>query len=68
MSTALIIALIVVAALICPAMMWWQNRRGYGAICCGSRPAKDPPDELETLRERQQELADEITTLEESRK
>lgn len=68
MSTALLIALVVLAALICPAMMWWQNRRGHGAVCCGPRPADDQPDELETLRERQQELANEIKTLEESRK
>ena len=34
METALLIVAIAAAGLACPAMMWWQRRRGRDAACC----------------------------------
>lgn len=34
MDTAPLVFAIVAAGLVCPAMMWWQRRRGRDAACC----------------------------------
>lgn len=34
METALLVAAVLVAGLACPAIMWWQRRRGRQAACC----------------------------------
>lgn len=34
MEVALPVGAIVIAALTCPAMMWWQRRRGRDAASC----------------------------------
>jgi hypothetical protein len=34
MEAALLVFAIVAAGLVCPAMMWWQRRRGRDAACC----------------------------------
>jgi hypothetical protein len=62
MSTALLIGLVVVAALACPSMMWWQSRRGRAGTCIPGRTAGST--ELQTLRARQDHLAEQIQELE----
>lgn len=55
--TALLIAVVLVAALACPAMMWWSERRGRSAQCCPSRrSSEERPASLEELRAEQQRL------------
>ena len=34
METALLVAAVLVAGFACPAMMWWQRRRGRDAASC----------------------------------
>lgn len=34
MATVLLVAAILAAGLACPAMMWWQRRRGRQVTCC----------------------------------
>lgn len=63
MEPALLIAAVLVAGLACPAMMWWQRRRGREAACCAPAPAGRERGELEALRERQRELAARIAAL-----
>jgi hypothetical protein len=45
METALLVVAIAAAGLACPAMMWWQRRRGRDAVCC--MPAVQPPRNAE---------------------
>lgn len=67
MSTALLIAAIVVSVSLCPLMMWWNARRGRAAACCAPlRDEREPTlDEreptLEDLRRRHAELGARIT-------
>jgi len=56
MSTALLIALIVLAGVACPLHMWWQQRRGRRAACCLPTNQSHTPGDLESLRTRQEEL------------
>lgn len=57
MTTALLVAVVVLAALACPAMMWWNARRGRRSHCCPPLGSQDKPDlTLEDLREEQQRL------------
>lgn len=65
MSTELLVGLAAAAGLACPAHMWWQRRRGRRAACCV--PAKKPAqtDDLQSLRERQRLLAEQIAVVEE---
>ncbi|MQA74319.1 MAG: hypothetical protein GEU88_08290 [Solirubrobacterales bacterium] len=43
------ILVVLVAGLACPAIMWWQRRRGRDAACC--LPARgDAGDEFAELR------------------
>jgi len=56
MSTALLTLVVLVAALVCPAHMLWQMRRGKQASCC--RPTRH--DELGELGARQRALGEEL--------
>lgn len=65
MSTALLIGPVLVAALACPAMMWFQARRGKSAPCCPPRPAPgEQPQELDTLRAEHARLSAQLAELE----
>ena len=64
MSTGILIALVVVAALACPLMMWWQSRRGRAAVCCVPARPSEKSGEVEALRARQERLAAQIAELE----
>jgi hypothetical protein len=55
MSTALLIAAIVVSVSFCPLMMWWSSRRGRSAPCCAPEHDERPPT-LDDLRRRHMEL------------
>lgn len=68
MPDAFLIALIAVGALACPVMML-LGRRGIGPGCRmpGCSPQREPPESLEELRERKQELAHRIQELERSK-
>lgn len=67
MSTALLIGAVLVAALACPAMMWWQSRRG-STSCCGPRGGQQSASgELELLRRRHERLGVRIAELERGR-
>lgn len=69
MSTALLIALIVVAVLACPLMSRLQVRRGRAADCCASPSApsdQNATQELEMLKRHSDELAARIAELERS--
>ena len=62
MSTALFVAVAIIAAAACPLHMWWQQRRGRRAICCP--PSRSQvPDDLETLRARQEDLGRRVASL-----
>jgi hypothetical protein len=65
MTTAILIALVVAAGLACPAMMWWQSRRGRAAACWLPMREDVPSSDLEALRTRQRELSVRIAELDE---
>lgn len=50
MSTGLLIGVVLVAALACPAMMWFQERRGKRAACCPPRRNEEGPQDLDALK------------------
>lgn len=57
MPDAVLYALIAVAALACPAHMWWANRRGKRPLCCPPRRhTEEGPADVEALRARQREV------------
>lgn len=64
MVSGLLIAVVVLAGLACPLMMW-LGRRGIGPGCAlmGCMPQRDE-ETLESLRARQQELAQRLEALE----
>lgn len=62
MPDLLLLAVVLAAGLACPAMMWWQHRRGRAAPCCPSRPPEAAS--LEALRERQATVSSRIAELE----
>lgn len=70
METLLFVLLIAAAGLACPAMMWWQRRRGRDPACCarGSRQSgerhEEPGADLAELRVRHDRLAARIAELE----
>ena len=54
METAVLIAAILIAGFSCPAMMWWQCRRGRESACCASLGDRnDDAAELEELQRSQ---------------
>jgi hypothetical protein len=61
-ETVLFVLAVAAAGLACPAMMWWQRRRGRDAACCvpvqrpDSATSGEQPD-LEELRRRRDDLA-----------
>lgn len=65
MSAWLLIPIAVLAGAICPAHMWWSQRRGRQAACCP--PRSDALSELEQLRERQAQLKARIDAAEAAR-
>lgn len=64
MPGGLLIALVLIAALACPVMMW-LGRRGIGPGCAmmGCKPKSDE-ETLESLQARQHELAARIAKIE----
>lgn len=66
MSTALLIGVVLVAVLACPAMMWFQGRRGKTAPCCP--PGRDEqlatPGDLDALRAEHARIGAELARLE----
>lgn len=66
LSTALLILLVLVAALACPAMMWFQERRGKRAPCCPPRGNEDAerPQDLDALKAEHARLSAELAYLE----
>jgi hypothetical protein len=70
METALLVLAVVAAGLACPAMMWWQRRRGREAPCCPpARPRaasedRELPSSLEELRAYERSLATRLAELE----
>jgi hypothetical protein len=52
MTTALLVAAVTLAALACPAMMWWNARRGRRSPRCPPQRSRENHDlTLEDLRE-----------------
>lgn len=65
MSTAILVAVVLAAALACPAMMWWHSRRGRTAPCCAPGRSEEPPvEDLAALRRRHTELSARLAELE----
>jgi Flp pilus assembly protein TadB len=58
----LLVAAVLAAGLACPAMMWWQHRRGRSAPCCS--PRRPEAASLEALRKRQAAVCARIAELE----
>jgi hypothetical protein len=62
MTTAVLVAAVLVGVLACPAIMWWQHRRGRSGPCCppvhgGDGGGAAKAEELTDLRRRQAVLA-----------
>lgn len=55
MESALFVGAVVVAGLACPAMMWWNGRRGREACCVPDR-GRDTSPSVEELHRRRDEL------------
>lgn len=64
MTTALFILAVLAAASVCPALMWWNARRGRRGCLPGPSTESREADDLESLRRGQAELADRIGELE----
>jgi hypothetical protein len=70
METALLVLAVAAAGLACPAMMWWQRRRGREAAgCVPARPRavseqRELPSSLEELRAYERSLAARLAELE----
>lgn len=64
MTTTLFILAVVAAASVCPALMWWNARRGRRGCLPGRSTESRDEDELESLRRQQTELANRIGELE----
>lgn len=64
MSTALLIGAVLVAVLACPAIMWWQSRRG-AASCCAPGPRGKDSSELAELRLRHEQIGARIAAMKE---
>lgn len=66
MSTGLLIGVVVVAALACPAMMWFQERRGKRAACCPPRRSDDAerPQDVDALKAEHARVSAQLAELE----
>lgn len=62
MPDLLLAAAVLAAGLACPAVMWWQHRRGRAAPCCLSRASEAAT--LEALWKRQETVSLRIAELE----
>lgn len=62
MPDLLLVATVLAAGLACPAMMWWQHRRGRDAPCC--RTGRSEMASLESLQKRQAAVSARIAQLE----
>jgi hypothetical protein len=62
MPDLLLVAAVLVAGLACPALMWWQHRRGRAVPCCP--PRRSGTASLEALHERQAAVSERIAELE----
>ncbi len=62
MPDVLLVAAVLAAGLACPAMMWWQHRRGRAAPCCPPRQPETAP--LQALHRRQAAVSARIAELE----
>jgi len=58
----LLVAAVLAAGFACPAMMWWQHRRGQAAPSCPPRPSEAAS--REALHERQAAISLRIAELE----
>lgn len=57
MSTGLLVAAVLVGVLACPAMMWWQSRRGRVASCASPFAGSSGGPDVDELRRRHDALA-----------
>jgi Flp pilus assembly protein TadB len=62
MTTALFVVAVVAAASLCPALMWWNARRGRAASCMPRR-SRTESAELEAARREQASLARRVEAL-----
>jgi len=63
MSAALLIVAVIAAVALCPAMMWWNARRGRRG-CLPDRASEDgETGDLDALRREQADLASRIAEL-----
>jgi hypothetical protein len=62
MTTVLLIAAVIAAASLCPALMWWNARRGRAA-CCTPVRSRAESAELEAARRKQASLAAKVVAL-----
>jgi uncharacterized iron-regulated membrane protein len=58
----LFVGLVILAALACPAHMWWQHRRGRQSACCP--PRKPAPSDLQALRARRDQIEAQLSEFE----
>jgi hypothetical protein len=65
MPDALLYALILVAALVCPVRMWWAHRRGHRPACCPPKRENTDQD-LDALIERRAHVEARLAELDES--
>ncbi|MBA3422104.1 MAG: hypothetical protein H0U12_09495 [Thermoleophilaceae bacterium] len=59
----MLLVTILIVALACPAMMWWQHRR-VGGAAPGCAPPRSEAASLEALRQRQATVSTRLTELE----
>lgn len=66
MSTALLVGGVLAAALACPAMMWFQERRGKRAACCPPRRNQEMgrPQDLDALKAEHARVSAQLAQLE----
>ncbi len=60
MSPQVALGLAVAAGLVCPAHMWWSQRRGRRTACCPPSLNPESDRELEALRARQERLRERV--------
>ncbi len=63
MTTVLLIVALIAAASFCPAMMWWNARRGRRGCLPTRGPEGEEAGDLDALRRKQDALAARIAEL-----